>query len=258
LAFVTIRSLTKNKMKSKLVIAALLCLTPAIAYASLYRWVDTNRPPVTLAAALEKGESLLADDAIRYYPVSVSLFGNAKGDGKGGAWNIFYGCSDGSKKHVYVNMQGEASIKDWNGPVDKMATEGRVTDLTDLKHRLEKLMTSHKMPLDTIELNDKKLSIRSRTREYQLHPELGDGEYGQATVSVIGPKAEGVVIDVVLHSKQPPTKPYRWKGPYWGVTEQNYILASGNGYLELSFLHGPALSSDIVDRMERCFGEQIQ
>ena len=245
-------------MKTKLLIAALLFFAPAMAYASLYGWVDTNRPPVTLAAALEKGESLLADDAIRYYPVGVSLYGNAKGDGKGGAWNIFYGCSDGSKKHVYVNMQGEANIKDWNGPVDKMATEGRVTDLMDLKQRLEKFMNSHDMPLDTIELKDESLSIRSRTREFQLHPELEDGEYGQETVSVIGPKADGVVIDVVLHRKQPPTKPYSWKGPYWGVTEQNYILASGNGYLELSFLHGFALSSDIVNRMERCFGERTQ
>ncbi len=47
-------------MKIKLLVAALLCLIPAMAYASLYRWVDTNRPTVTLAAALEKGEALLA------------------------------------------------------------------------------------------------------------------------------------------------------------------------------------------------------
>ena len=245
-------------MKTKLAIATLLCLAPATAYASLYLWVNTNRPPVTLAAALEKGDALLADDAIRYYPVGVSLYGNAEGNGKGGAWNIFYGCSDGSKKLVYVNMQGEANIKDWNGPIDKMATDGRVTGLMDLKQRLEKFMSSHNLPLDTIELNDETLSIRSRTREFQLHPERGDGEYGQETVTVIGPKAEGFVIDVVLHSKRPPAKPYRWKGPYWGITEQNYILANGNGYLELSFLHGSALSSDIVNRMERCFGERTQ
>ena len=245
-------------MKIKLLVAALLCLIPAMAYASLYRWVDTNRPTVTLAAALEKGEALLADDAIRYYPVGLSLYGKAEGDGKDGAWNIFYGCSDGSKKHVYVNMQGEANIKDWNGPVDKMAKEGRVTDLIDLKQRLEKFMTSHNMPLDSIELKDESLSIRSRTREFQLHPDLDDGEYGQETVKVIGPKAKGIMIDVVLHSKQPPSKPYRWKGPYWGVTERNYILANGNGYLELSFLHGSALSSDIVNRIERCFGEQTE
>jgi hypothetical protein len=245
-------------LKTRLTIAAALSLVSAIAYGSLYGWVDTNRPPVTLAAALEKGQSLLADDASRYYPVGVSLYGNAEGDGKGGAWNIFYGCSDGSKKHVYVNMQGEANIKDWNGPVDKMATKGRVNGLVDLKQRLEKFMASHEMPLDTIELNDTSLSIRSRTREFQLHPELDSGEYGQETVAVIGPKAKGVVIDVVLHSKEPPAKPYRWKGPYWGITEQNYILANGNGYLELSFLHGSALSSEIVNRMERCFGERTK
>ena len=52
-------------MKTKLAIAALLCLVPAVAYASLYRWVDTNRPPVRLAAALDKGDALLADDVIR-------------------------------------------------------------------------------------------------------------------------------------------------------------------------------------------------
>ncbi len=245
-------------MKIKLVIAALLCLVPAMAYASLFYWVDTNRPPITLAAALEKGESLLADDATRYYPVGVSLFGNAEGDGKDGAWNIFYGCSDGSKKHVYVNMHGEANIKDWNGPIDKTATEGRVNGLVDLKQRLEKFMTSHDMPLDTTELNDTSLSIRSRTREFQVHPALDDGEYGPETVAVIGPKAKGVVIDVVLHTKKPPAKPYRWQGPYWGITEQNYILAKGNGYLELSFLHGSELSSDIVNRMERCFGERTK
>ena len=162
------------------------------------------------------------------------------------------------KKHVYVNMQGEANIKDWNGPVDKMAAKGRVPDLMDLKQRLEKFMASHDMPLDAIELKDESLSIRSRTRKFQLHPELDAGEYGQDTVSVGGPKSRGIVIDVVLHDKQPPAKPYRWEGPYWGITEQNYILANGNGYLELTFLHGAAASPDVVDRMERCFGERTK
>ncbi len=245
-------------LKTRLAIAAALSLVSAIAYGSLYRWVNTNRPPVTLAAALEKGESLLADDASRYYPIGVSLYGNAEGDGKGGAWNIFYGCSDGSKKHVYVNMQGEADINDWNGPVDKMAVKGRVNGLVDLKQRLEKFMTSHDMPLDTIEINDTSLSIRSRSREFQLHPELEDGEYGHDTVAVVGPKSNGIVIDVVQHTKEPPAKPYRWQGPYWGITEQNYILANGNGYLELSFLHGSAIPSDIVNQMERCFGERTK
>ncbi|XZE36338.1 hypothetical protein SH501x_001900 [Pirellulaceae bacterium SH501] len=245
-------------MKTKLVIAALLCFLPAMAYASLYSWVDTNRPPVTLSAALGKGELLLANDAKRYYPVDVRLYGNAEGDGKTGAWNIIYGCSDGSKKQVYVDMQGEAKIEDWSGPVDKMATEGRVTDLTELKQRLEKFMFSHNMPLDTVELRKESLSIRSRTREFKLHPELDNGEYGQETVTVIGPKADGVVIDVVLHSKQPPAKPDRWNGPYWGIIEQNYILAKGNGYLELSLLHGSGLPYEVVNRMERCFGERTQ
>ncbi len=67
-------------------------------------------------------------------------------------------------------MQGDAKIKDWNGPVDKMATEGRVTSLTDLKQRLEEFMTSHDMPLDTIELKNKSLSIRSRTRNFSCIP----------------------------------------------------------------------------------------
>lgn len=242
----------------RLTIAVALPLVSVIAYGSLYGWVNTNRPPVTLVAALEKGELLLANNAARYYPVGVSLYGNAEGDGQGGAWNIFYGCSDGSKKHVYVNMQGEANIQDWHGPVDRMAAEGRVTGLADIKGRLEKFMVANNMPLDTIELKDKSLSVRSSTREFQLHPELGDGKYGHETVSVIGPKANGVVIDVVLHSNQPPAKLYRWEGPYWGITEQNYILANGNGYLELSFLHGLAISSDVVNRMERLFGERAK
>src|SRR5687768_383066 len=106
--------MTKRTMLTAAVVAMTLASTVAVA--SLYSWNDAKRPPISLAEALTRAEKLLGDDAANRYCVSVSLYGDETGEGKKGAWNLLFAAADGSKKHVYIDMQGKSDVKLWNGP----------------------------------------------------------------------------------------------------------------------------------------------
>ena len=126
------------------VLAVVTILTfGACAYGSLYSWVDSNRPPVSLREALMKAEEMLGKERERYYCVNAHIWGNERGDEKDGAWNLMFAAKDGSRKHVYVDMQGASEVKLWNGPVDWKANAGRRTDLHDIRDRLFDVLKSH-------------------------------------------------------------------------------------------------------------------
>ena len=236
----------------------LLAAATASATFSLYGWNDIHRPPVSLNDALAEGTKLLGDDAANYYCVGADLYGNREGDGKEGAWNILYAANDGSRKHVYVNMRSEASIKNWNGPVDWKKNDGRRNDVADVKNRLVELLKSNSIEFEINEDSNDRLTISSSTREFRLHEENDDGSYSANTVAVIGPNADGVWIDVRLREKQPPEFPYRWQGPYWRMSRGNYILTNGKGFLTSNIRYGNDFSSKIVDQMNQIMGDPVK
>lgn len=240
-------------------IAALVLLTlcTGVTYASLYAWVDTNRPPVSLADALKEAERLLGDDRARHYCINAHIYGNEKGDGKEGAWNLMFGCADGSRKHVYVNMQGKADIRIWNGPVDWSANDGRRTDLIDVRDRIVGVLESHSLEAETKSVVDSVLTITKSSRRFSLHALEADGGYSSETQEMVGPKNDGICIRVTHVNTQPPERPYRWQGPYWLVSENNYILADGKGFLVTEVMYGAEFPRKVVDQITQCFGERL-
>ena len=235
----------------------LLTLLGAIAYGSLYSWVDTNRPPVSLSDALRHADRLLGDDRERYYCINAHIYGNESGDGKEGAWNLMFGTRDGSRKHVYVNMQGESRIKDWNGPVDWTANKGRRLGLADARARILAVLESQSLKPDFDTTDDDAFTISRSTREFSLHTLDGDGEYSLTTKPVVGPCASGIWIYARRVNTQPPDQPYRWLGPYWRLHQQNYILGDGNGFLVVEIRYGAEFPSKVVDQITQCFGDQV-
>src|SRR5690606_17279573 len=98
-----------------------------------------KRVPIPLADALKMAEKLLGEDAKNRYCVSVALYGNKEGDGKKGAWNLYYAADDGSQKQVSIHMDGEFDIKLANGPIDWNKEEGRRKELAEVKKLLQEL-----------------------------------------------------------------------------------------------------------------------
>ena len=86
------------------IVGVLIVSVAGTACASLFGWRDRVRPPVSLRKALDISERELGDDLKNRYCVNVSLYGNPTGSPKPGAWNLLFAAADGSKKHVYVDM----------------------------------------------------------------------------------------------------------------------------------------------------------
>lgn len=229
----------------------------AVAYASLYAWVDTNRPTISLVDALKHAERLLGDNRDQYYCINAHIYGNESGDGKEGAWNLMFGAADGSRRHVSVNMQGESDIRVWNGPIDWDANKGRRTDLDDVRDRVAAVLKSQSLEPDALSFVDSVLTITRASRSFDLHTLGSDGEYSTDTHKVVGPQSNGICIRVMHVNKQPPEKPYRWQGPYWYIHDQNYILADGNGFLTAEVTYGAKFPRKVVDQITQCFGELL-
>ncbi len=241
------------------IVAGLISLTvcSAVAYASTYAWVDTNRPPVSLAEALQHAERLLGDSRVLYYCINASINGDVSGDPKTGTWNLMFGAADGSRRHIYVNMQAESHIRVWNGPVDWAASKGRRTDLNDVRDRVAAVLRSHSLEPDTQSIVGSVLTITKSSRPFHLHTLGPDGEFSAETQSIVGPKKDGICIRVTHVDQQPPEKPYQWQRLYWNIDEQNFILADGNGFLVAEITYGSEFPSKVEDQIMHCFGERL-
>jgi len=229
----------------------------AVASASLYGWVDTNRPQIGLSEALKLGDKLLGDKRNGYYCVKAHLYGNIEGDGKGGAWSLLYGANDGSRLHVSVNMDGASDIQVWNGPIDWNVNAGRRKDLRDVESRLSAVLKSENLDADGIEWQDSSFTLSRRTRDFSVHTQHEDGTYSDIVNTVSGPQSDGIWIHARLAEQQPPKRPFRWAGPYWNLSEQNYLLAEGTGFLVVEMRYGQNFPTGVLQKLDQVFGERV-
>jgi hypothetical protein len=232
--------------------ALVLCST---AVASLYSWNDAKRPPLELADALSRAERLLGDDANHRYCVHVSLYGDETGEGKKGAWNLWFAAADGSKKHVFIDMQGNSRVRQWNGPVDSRKNEGRRSNLDDVRRRLEELFAKEGIAAE-FAVDDGGLVVKHRTRTFHIHPEHDEGEYSDELQQVLGPAAEGIWLRLrtVNH---PDSRQYGYDdGPYWRWVRGTYFLNEPGSYLAVDFRYGQELKYEIVSQIQQIFGKR--
>lgn len=230
-------------------------LFASTAVASLYSWNPKRRVPISLRDALAKAEELLGDDAKNRYCIGVSLFGDRDGEGKQGAWNLFYAAEDGSKKHVYIDMDGRSDVKLWNGPIDWTKNEGRRTGLDDVKTRLQELFK--KQGIDAaIEIEGEKLTCNYNTREFQTYEKLDDGSYGENLIKTVGPKADGFTIVAVEQKSIDRGWHDRYDdGPYWRQYQRMHLMSTAERYLKVEVKYGHNCNYDFSNEMFHIFGE---
>ena len=242
-------------MKRLLIPFVIVGLLASTAFASLYSWNPKKRVPISLRDALTKAEELLGDDAKNRYCIGVSLYGNKEGDGKGGAWNLFYAAEDGSKKQVYVNMDGQSDVKLWNGPIDWTEHEGRRTGLDDVKTRLEQLFK--KQGIDaSVEIAGEKLTCNHNTRKFQTYAQLDDGSYGEKTIETIGPQLDGFAI--VAQEQKSIDRGWHdgyADGPYWRQYQRMHLMTTEETYLKVEVKYGHGCNYEFSNEMFRIFGE---
>jgi hypothetical protein len=234
---------------------AMFALASTVTFASLYRWNAAKRPPIALADALSRAEKLLGDDAANRYCVSVSLFGDETGEGKEGAWNLVFAAADGSKKNVYINMQGKSDVQIWNGPLDKMKNEGRRTDLADVRKRLDELFTKEGIHAKYESLQDS-LTVKYEVRDFQIYPEQEDGSYSSKLETVPGPNGDGIWLQVQIVDK-PDLRVYRYDdGPYWRWLRGTYFTTKSGKFLSIDLRYGPNVKYEVMRQMEQIFGDE--
>ncbi len=246
-------------MKRFVVSTLVPCLVVSAAFGSLYSWNPKKRVPIPLRDALDRAEALLGDDANNRYCVAVILFGNKEGDGKGGAWNLFYAAEDGSKKLVHISMDGTSRVTLWNGPTDRTQGAGRRTDLDDVRERLAKLFADNKIDAQ-VQQTGNSLTVRYKTRSHKTYAQTEDGEYTDILSEVIGPKANGFVIDVSVvtkfvrgwHSGYPGT------GPYWREYKRIHLTATKNTFLKVEVLYGGNVNHEFANELFGVFGVEAR
>ena len=245
-------------MKRLLIPFVIVALLASTAVASLYSWNPKKRVPISLREALTKAEELLGDDAKNRYCIGVSLYGNKEGDGKGGAWNLFYAAEDGSKKQVYINMEGESDVKLWNGPIDWTKHDGRRTGLDDIKTRLEQLFNKQGINA-SIEVANDKLTCIYNTRKFQTYEQLDDGSFAEKLTEIVGPKSDGFTI-VAQEQK---TIDRGWHdgyddGPYWRLYRRIHLMTTAETYLKVEVKYGHDCNYEFRNEMFRIFGDSTR
>ena len=243
--------MTKRTMLTAAVVAMTLASTLAVA--SLYSWNDAKRPPISLADALARAEKLLGEDAANRYCVSVSLYGDETGGGEEGAWNLLFAAADGSKKHVYINMQGKSDVKLWNGPIDWKKNDGRRVDLADVRRRLEELFTKEGIKAD-YEAQQDRLLVKYKVRDFRVYPVQEDGSYSEQLQTIPGPGGEGIWLQVQIVDKPDPAE-YA-DGPYWQRLRGTYFTTTRGRFLSVDLRYGPNVKYEVARQMWAVFGEQ--
>lgn len=245
-------------MKRSYVLAAILAsvLCCPLAFASLYSWNDARRPPISLREALARAEKLLGDEAPNRYCVSVALYGDETGDGKKGAWNLLFAAADGSKKHVYIDMQGNSHVTPWNGPIDRKKNEGARKDLGDVRRRLEELFAKEGIVAE-FDAQEDGLTVQHHTRTFRVHPERADGSYGEQPWEAPGPAADGVWLRLQAVDRPDRREEFGCDdGPYWRWHRGTYVLAQPGKFLAVDLRYGRKVKHEIISQMQQVFGER--
>jgi len=142
-------------------------------YASLYFWNPKHRPPISLEKALGMAEKALEDEGEIQRCKSVSLYGSRSGDGKSGAWNLFFVMVDGRLMHVFVNMEGKVEAQEWKN--DDLAKYPRpklvlAKNMLEIKKRFEELFKEKNINAEIIYENGM-MDAKYNVRKYFVYEE---------------------------------------------------------------------------------------
>lgn len=252
-------------MKRLLLALFILAICVSVGSATLYDWNPTKRPAVSLEDALRRANALLGDDAANRYCVSVALYGNKEGDGREGAWNLEFAAVDGSMKLIFIDMNGNANVR-YHAPIDWTKNEGRRSGLADVEQRLKTLFADENIEAQ-ITLRDGRLEVRYNSRVFQVHPRLANGEFGDNLEEVIGPKQDGIVIDIFETNRRDRTWDQFSFGPgvYGNVDRGQFLLAGKDRYLNVDLKYGDGIrvlpgsnEEHLVLQLYPVFGERTQ
>jgi hypothetical protein len=220
--------------------------------ATLFKWRDRVRPPVSLREALDIGEQLLGDDATNRYCVEVSIFGNPMGAPKPCTWNLFFAAGDGSKKHVYVDMDRNAKLSTWNEAIDWTKDAGRRKDLKDVQSRLAELFKKENLDVEIV-LQNEQLIGSYRTRTYRVYKNELDGSYSDTLVDEIGPKHDGFSFDAEFVDEG--ADYYHFKSrPYWIENTQVYPTAIEGKLIVVQKRAGRDFPEELHSQIDQAFG----
>lgn len=217
-----------------------------------FRWRDRVRPPVSLQAALKIGEELLGDEAKNRWCVDVSISGNPHGAERPGAWHLLFAAADGSKKQVYVDMDGNGKLSPWNEAIDWKKDKGRRTDLNDAFLRLKDLFKKENLGSE-IAMEGNRLVGRYKTRSYHVYPSNPDGSFTDDLAVEVGPKHDGIIFEAQTVSDGNERGDYQIR-PYWLEDTRSYPTTQERKFILVKMRYGREFPKEIKAQMEQAFG----
>lgn len=233
-------------------IAASFAAIAGPAFGTLFKWRDRVRPPVSLKEALNIGERLLGDDAKNRFCVDVSIYGNPIGAPKPGAWNLLFAAEDGSKKHVYVDMEGNGTLSTWNEAIDWKKDAGRRKDLNDAQSRLESLFEKENLEV-TLTREHGRLVGHYRTRSYAIYKPDQLGAFAEELTTEVGPKIDGFMFDAEIVDDG--TDHYHFDyGPYWTEYTQLYPTTEKGKLILVRKRLGRQIKQEMQMQIDQAFG----
>lgn len=235
-----------------IILAALITSIAGTTFASLFVWRDRVRPPVSLREALDISEKILGEDLKNRYCVNVSLYGNPTGAPKPGAWNLLFAAADGSKKHVYVDMDRNSKISIWNESTDWTKDAGRRKSLDDVKSRLEMLFVKENLDV-AFERKDERLIGRFRTRAYEIYKIEQDGSFSDNLTTEIGPQGDGFTFEAEIVNEGAEYSHFQY-GPYWTESNQLYPMTEKGKLLLVRKRYGRDFKKELHSQIDQAFG----
>lgn len=235
-------------VKKSLMAVTLFMVLPGVSLATLFSWHDRVRPPVSLREALDIAEKLLGEDAANRYCVEVSIYGNPMAAPKPGAWNLFFAAADGSRKHVYVDMDRNAKLSTWNEAIDWKKDAGHRLDLNDAFVRLKSLFEKEKLDVQ-LEKNDNRLTAQFNTRNYRFHSQNLDGSYETELTEEIGPAHDGFIINASILDEQ---IDFNRSVPYWREQTQTFPTAIAGKFMVVNSRYGQ--NAKILGQIHQALG----
>ncbi|MEM8667444.1 MAG: hypothetical protein AAGG48_08020 [Planctomycetota bacterium] len=245
-------------MKRRLATVILLSLVASTAFSSLYKWNPKKRVPITLREALDKADDLLREEGEDRYCIQVSLYGNKEGDGKSGAWNLYFAAEDGSLMQVAVDMDGKTQVKPFIAPIDWTRHKGRRTGLDDVKARLEQVLIDHGIDA-SIEQSGEKLTCSYRTREFLIYKAKEDGSYGEDPIATVGPKPDGFILEAEVQTGDSVDRGLRNLPmcSYYSSYRHMHLLTTPESYLRVEIKSGLKCDANFKSDLRSVFGETV-
>ncbi len=240
-------------MRRLLLIAVCIALlVTGTSFAELFKWRARVRPPVSLKEALDIGEKLLGDDAKKRFCIDVSIYGNPMGAPKPGAWNLLFAAEDGSKKHVYVDMDGNGNLSTWNEAIDWTNDAGRRKNLHDVQKRLEALFDKERLDA-TIDRDGERLIGRYRTRTYEIYRAEKNGAFSETLTTEVGPKNDGFTFEAQIVDEGTDYFHFDY-GPYWTEYTQLYPTTEKGKLILVRKRYGRDFKQELHSQIDQAFG----